>query len=371
MRIDIGTHIGEGGFTLSQLALAIQANADDNQIDLYVTSPGGDVAEAESIYAALLNYKKKDKRVRAFLSGTVASAATYMVMAADEIIAHPDLQFMIHNAWITVQGNKEELQATVDFLEGIDKGIASIYLTRTKASQEVIAEMMKAETWLTAQKALELGFIDSIDAELKAVNADRKAYAYYQKPSINLNMDILEQMQKGMAKLTARIGRLQASINNMEVTLADGTVVFVESEDGEFVGKAAYIVGEDGEMTTAPDGTHDLEDGRKIITEGGIITAVEEAVENALKAENEQLKSELAKALEAIEGLSAKVDALAKKTPAGGKPTAGAASAPRNSVSKPQGTAQKTFSIKELAAKTMGRSEAEIEQMINLKGNKK
>lgn len=374
MRIDIRTHIGEGGFTLAQLALAVNSNANDDTIELHVTSPGGDVREAEAIYSALLNYKKKDKRVKAYLSGVVASAATYMVMAAHEIVAHPNVQFMIHNAWMGVQGNKEQLIEAAEFLERIDKGIAAIYLTRTKASADVIAEMMSAETWLSASRALELGFIDSISDELEAVSAELKAFAFYTKePLNNKQMDILENLKNSIALLTRKVGKIQASIKNMDVTLADGTTVYIESEDGEFVGKAAFIVGEDGELSPAPDGTHDLTDGRKIITEGGVITAVEEAPENALKAENEQLKTELATALEAIEGLSAKVDALLKATPAGPKPAAiRTVGAPKASV---QATAansgQKTFSIKELAAKTMGRSVAEIEEMQNLKGTKK
>lgn len=369
MRIDIRTHIGEGGFTLAQLALAVNSNANDDTIELHVTSPGGDVREAEAIYSALLNYKNKDKRIKAYLSGVVASAATYMVMAADEIVAHPNVQFMIHNAWMGVQGNKEQLIEAAEFLEGIDKGIAAIYLTRTKASADVIAEMMSAETWLSASRALELGFIDSISDELEAVNAERKAFAFYTKePLNNKQMDILENLKNSIALLTRKVGKIQASIKNMDVTLADGTTVYIESEDGEFVGKAAFIVGEDGELSPAPDGTHDLTDGRKIITEGGMITAVEEAPENALKAENEQLKTELATALEAIEGLSAKVDALLKATPAGPKPTATrTVGSPKASVQAPADPAKKTINIFDYVAERNNTTREKIEAAYKTK----
>ena len=376
MRIDIRTHIGEGGFTLAQLALAVNSNATDDVIELHVTSPGGDVREAEAIYSALLNYKKKDKRIKAYLSGVVASAATYMVMAADEIIAHPNVQFMIHNAWMGVQGNKEQLIEAAEFLEGIDKGIAAIYLTRTKASADVITEMMKVETWLSASNALELGFIDSISDELEAVNAERKAFAFYTKEPLNQKqMDILEQVNKGLALLNMKVAKIQAAVNNMvEETLADGRVVYIDTTDGDYTEKSAMVMNEEGEMVSLEPGTYQLNGGRQIVVnDAGIITAVEESTENALKAENEQLKTELATALEAIEGLSAKVDALLKATPAGPKPTATrTVGSPKASVQAPAAqSGQKTFSLKELAAKTMGRSVAEIEEMQNLKGTKK
>lgn len=363
---------------MAQLALAVNSNPTDNVIELHVTSPGGDVREAESIYSALLNYKKKDKRVKAYLSGVVASAATYMVMAADEIVAHPNLQFMIHNAWIDAEmkGNKDDLQKVVDFLEGIDKGIAAIYLTRTKASADVIAEMMSAETWMSASRALELGFIDSISDEVEGVQAELKAYAFYTKEPLNQKqMDILEQVKKGFALLNMKVAKIQAAVNNMvEETLADGRVVYIDTTDGDYTEKSAMVMNEEGEMESLEAGTYQLNGGRQIVVnDAGIITAVEESVENALKAENEQLKTELATALEAIEGLSAKVDALLKATPAGPKPTATrTVGSPKASVQAPAAqSGQKTFSIKELAAKTMGRSEAEIDEMIKLKGTKK
>jgi hypothetical protein len=61
-----------------------------------------------------------------------------------------------------------------------------------------------------------------------------------------------------------------------DVVLADGTVAQIEPE---VVVGAAVVVEMDGELLPAPDGRHELSDGRFITTEAGVIVEVEEVEE--------------------------------------------------------------------------------------------
>jgi hypothetical protein len=99
-----------------------------------------------------------------------------------------------------------------------------------------------------------------------------------------------------------------------------------------------------------------------------MITAVEEAPENALRAENEQLKTELAKALQLMDGLSAKVDALLKATPAGPKPTATrTVGSPKASVQAPAEPGKKTINIFDYVAERNNTTREKIESAYRTK----
>jgi hypothetical protein len=69
-----------------------------------------------------------------------------------------------------------------------------------------------------------------------------------------------------------------------DIVLADGSVAVAEPDVS--LG-AAVVVSVDDEMVPAPDGDHELADGRIITTEGGVITAIEEAEVEEPEAEAE------------------------------------------------------------------------------------
>jgi len=136
-------------------------------IHLRINSPGGDVFEARAIQTAL---REHSSLVVAHIDGLAASAATYVALGADEIEMAEGAFFMIHNAWGLTVGNSTEMRAMADMLDKMDASIRTDYMAKTGKKEEEISQMMAAETWMTAQEALDNGFIDRIAKDKKAKN---------------------------------------------------------------------------------------------------------------------------------------------------------------------------------------------------------
>lgn len=128
-------------------------------IHLRVNSPGGDVFDARAMQTAI---RQHPARVIAHIDGLAASAATYLVMGADEIEMAEGAFFMIHNAWMFALGNSEELLKAAAMLEKVDASIRNDYRRKTGQGDEQIAQWMAEETWFSAEEALENGFVDRI-----------------------------------------------------------------------------------------------------------------------------------------------------------------------------------------------------------------
>ena len=167
--------IGEGfydeGISAKQFAIDLDG-IKASTIHLRINSPGGDVFDARAMQTAL---NQKDAKIIAHIDGWAASAATYIMLAADEIEASEGAIIMIHNAWGMAIGNKNEMRDMADLLAKIDDGIAKDYIDKTDQSPKQIAMWMDAETDFTAQEALHAGFIDSIYVKPKTKATKRNA----------------------------------------------------------------------------------------------------------------------------------------------------------------------------------------------------
>lgn len=126
-----------------------QALESDEEIVLNVNSPGGAVSAGQEIYTKLL---QAPQNIVVNIVGQACSAASLFIMAADQINISPVGQIMIHNVSTTQSGNKGDMSKMADTLSLLD--------------------LMNKETWLDADKALELGFADGVigseDVELVA-----------------------------------------------------------------------------------------------------------------------------------------------------------------------------------------------------------
>lgn len=128
-------------------------------IKLYVDSVGGDVFAASSMYTSLLEYKNN---VTAIVSGVAASAASFLIMAANKIVIAPTAQIMIHNPMTYAVGDQREMRHTADVLDSIKESIINAYEKKTGKSREEISELMDKETWMDAHFAVDMGFADEI-----------------------------------------------------------------------------------------------------------------------------------------------------------------------------------------------------------------
>lgn len=128
-------------------------------IHLRVNSPGGDVFAARAIETALREHKAK---VVVHIDGLAASAATFIAMAGDEIVIAEGAMFMIHKAWTVAWGNADDLHKTGELLDKIDGTLINTYAARSGQGDARIAEWMAAETWFTAEEAVQYGFADRV-----------------------------------------------------------------------------------------------------------------------------------------------------------------------------------------------------------------
>lgn len=128
-------------------------------LTVWLNSPGGDVISASQIYTMLKNHKGK---VTVKIDGIAASAASVVAMSGDETLISPTGYLMIHNPMTFATGNKEDMEKAIVLLDEIKEGIINAYVRKTGLSRNKISKLMDDETWLNAEKALQLGFVDGI-----------------------------------------------------------------------------------------------------------------------------------------------------------------------------------------------------------------
>ena len=281
---------------------------------VYIHSPGGDVFEGFAIYNAL---KNTGKEIEVRIVGQCASIATSIASAASpgRLFMNEKGTFMIHNPrFMEISGESKDLRNAADLLDQIKSQFLKEWKVRTGLSDEQLSGMYDTATYLTPEEAKNMGFVDEVKPEMKAVaKADFKKYQH-----MNDKNKIVAWANDFLKKV---IGLNEPKAEAVD-TLADGTKIVVQTDDGDWTGK--QITYEDG--SPVPPGTYELSGGRTL-TVGDDSTATEnpkeaeakkeeESPENdmKLKEENEALKAKIAElesALEARTTTEAKLNAKA------------------------------------------------------------
>ena len=142
-----------------------ELNSGTGDITVWINSPGGDCVAAAQIYNMLSNYKD---RVTVKIDGIAASAASVIAMAGDTVLVSPVSMLMIHNPATIAWGDHAEMQKAIDMLSEVKESIINAYVLKTGLSRPKLSHLMDAETWMDANKAVELGFADEIMMRAKA-----------------------------------------------------------------------------------------------------------------------------------------------------------------------------------------------------------
>lgn len=162
------------GVTAKRIAGALRA-IGDRDVVVNINSPGGDMFEGLAIYNLL---REHNGRVTVKVLGVAASAASIIAMAGDEVQVARAGFLMIHNAWILVAGNRNDLRAYADYLEPFDASMADIYAARTGQDLAAIQKMMDGETWIGGSAAVEQGFADALLPSDEIAAGEDKPGAY-------------------------------------------------------------------------------------------------------------------------------------------------------------------------------------------------
>ena len=128
-------------------------------VTVWINSPGGDVFAAAQIYNMLMEYAGK---VTVKIDGVAASAASVIAMSGGEIYMSPVSMMMIHNPATIAWGDSEEMRRAKEMLDEVKESIINAYEKKTKLSRVKLSHLMDNETWMNANKAVELGFADKV-----------------------------------------------------------------------------------------------------------------------------------------------------------------------------------------------------------------
>src|SRR5690606_16890660 len=193
----------------------------------YINSPGGDVFAGQAILSML---KRHSARKVVYVDGLAASAASIVAMAGDTIRMPRNAMMMIHNAWTITAGNANDLREVADALDRVSETMIAAYAEKTGLDRDEIKALLDAETWMTAEEAVEKGFANEIE-EAKQVAASLRGDTlivngyefdvsrYRNKPPVEATAE--EPPDEGRAQDDARERKLK--LLSLELELLSGS----------------------------------------------------------------------------------------------------------------------------------------------------
>lgn len=184
--------------------------AGEGDITLWINSPGGDCVAAAQIFNMLRDYPGN---VTVKIDGLAASAASVIAMAGDTVLMSPVSMMMIHNPATMAVGDHAEMQKAIEMLDEVKESIINAYVLKSGLSRAKLSHLMDAETWMNANKAVELGLADGILGADKESLEGAKNTVMFSRKAVNNAL---------YNKLSAKYGKKtmteQASIPVLEET---------------------------------------------------------------------------------------------------------------------------------------------------------
>jgi len=132
--------------------------ASGEQLDIYIDSGGGEIHAGSNIYTDLRSYKGP---VNIYVVGLAASSASVIAMAG-KLQMSPTAMMMVHNVATMTGGDYREMDKASAILKEANKSIAAAYVSKSGMTEKEALTMMDEETWITAQRAVELKLADGV-----------------------------------------------------------------------------------------------------------------------------------------------------------------------------------------------------------------
>lgn len=134
-----------------------------SQIDLHINSPGGEVFDGITIYNLI---KQHPANVTTYIDGLAASIASVIALAGDKVIMAENALYMIHQPWGFAIGNASEMRKVADNLDKVSDSLITSYTVKTGKADDEIKTLLDAETWMSADEAFEMGFVDEVAGKM-------------------------------------------------------------------------------------------------------------------------------------------------------------------------------------------------------------
>lgn len=135
------------------------------RLDIHINSPGGSVYDAQGIYSRLADHRA-EKVV--YVDGLAASAASIVAMVGHKIYIRANANMMIHLPSALTVGTEDDHEKSIRALKSITGAMLNTYAKRTGLQRGELRDMLGAETWMTAEEAVEKGFADEVRGVVKA-----------------------------------------------------------------------------------------------------------------------------------------------------------------------------------------------------------
>lgn len=299
-----------GIVSLSSVVHALQANRDCDELIVHINSRGGDVIEGFAIHDAL---KSSGKKIITRIEGICYSIATVVSLSGEEREAFPNARFGIHNPYGGVEGEADDILRYGEKVKEYEKKILDFYVTTTGAAKETIEPLMKSDTEMSVDQALELKFITKI-------HEPAKAFAMINSlPIKNNHISMFEDIKKMLGEFAAEIKAAfkhqDTPILNLTLTSESGQSLEIKTDsDKPAVGDEVSIDG-----SPAPDGEYPMPDKTTIVVSAGKISEIKPTEEESddanakalaekdaeIQALKDQLATAQASATEATEAVTA------------------------------------------------------------------
>lgn len=147
-----------------------------DQITVRINSSGGNVFDAIAMTNALRDHPAK---ITTIVDGLAASAASFIATAGDEVVMNRNSELMIHNPKAVAAGGAQDMRSLADRLDAVRDNIASMYVARAGGTVEQWRDVMAAETWYSADEAVQAGLADRVSEQPAVTNShDLSAFTY-------------------------------------------------------------------------------------------------------------------------------------------------------------------------------------------------
>ena len=190
-----------------------ELNSGQGKVTVWINSPGGDRFAAAQIYNMLMEYSGP---VDVHIDGIAASAASVIAMAGNHVAISPVGMMMIHNPATVSIGDEREMKKAMEMLSEVKESIINAYELKTGLPRKQLSNMMNAESWMNAKKALELGFADSILYD--SVDEDKEPEGMIFSRAAVTN-SLIEKLK---AKMPKPDNRVEASVFKKRLDLIGG-----------------------------------------------------------------------------------------------------------------------------------------------------
>jgi ATP-dependent protease ClpP protease subunit len=245
--------IGTGSLSSAYIQQQLEV-AGGQDVEVHISSVGGSAFDAIAIYDML---KKYPGNVTTYVDALAASAASVVAMAGKTVVMSKYALLMIHKPMVGSGGNADELLKDVHMLNIVQSRLAQIYMDRSGLDEVTINSFINSVTWMTADQALDLGFIDRVeDYSADITNSailkkyTHSAPAVYQRcinkilninnKKSNMNMENKDLIEKTASVLDKMMNFFKKVVNKHTITdkgklhhageLDEGTEVYQDED---------------------------------------------------------------------------------------------------------------------------------------------